>query len=276
MKKSTSFFMCLIILLAAGGFAFYLGWSQFKVKPGDVGIMVSKTGGTNHEPVTHERFSWNWEFLIPTNASLLTFTPKPYTFEKSVGGILPSGKEYEKVYGGAVDFSYSFVFSITLKCTAEQIASLVAANEISSQDDLEKFLERTASLACAAAANAGISALEKGEVSSVQDAKSIIEEAAESGVKNCSLESLEILSHSVPAIALYKNAMASYDDFVKKLEESISEEARISAEESSRFSSSIKKMEILGDTLKKYPELSDIMKNSDNISKVLEAINSMQ
>lgn len=268
--------MCLIILLAAGGFAFYLGWSQFKVKPGDVGIMVSKTGGTNHEPVTHERFSWNWEFLIPTNASLLTFTPKPYTFEKSVGGILPSGKEYEKVYGGAVDFSYSFVFSITLKCTAEQIASLVAANEISSQDDLEKFLERTASLACAAAANAGISALEKGEVSSVQDAKSIIEEAAESGVKNCSLESLEILSHSVPAIALYKNAMASYDDFVKKLEESISEEARISAEESSRFSSSIKKMEILGDTLKKYPELSDIMKNSDNISKVLEAINSMQ
>lgn len=276
MKKSTSFFMCLIILLAAGGFAFYLGWSQFKVKPGDVGIMVSKTGGTNHEPVTHERFSWNWEFLIPTNASLLTFTPKPYTFEKSVGGILPSGKEYEKVYGGAVDFSYSFVFSITLKCTAEQIASLVAANEISSQDDLEKFLERMASLACAAAANAAISALEKGEVSSVQDAKSIMEEAAESGVKNCSLESLEILSHSVPAIALYKNAMASYDDFVKKLEESISEEARISAEESSRFSSSIKKMEILGDTLKKYPELSDIMKNSDNISKVLEAINSMQ
>lgn len=268
--------MCLIILLAAGGFAFYLGWSQFKVKPGDVGIMVSKTGGTNHEPVTHERFSWNWEFLIPTNASLLTFTPKPYTFEKSVGGILPSGKEYEKVYGGAVDFSYSFVFSITLKCTAEQIASLVAANEISSQDDLEKFLERMASLACAAAANAAISALEKGEVSSVQDAKSIMEEAAESGVKNCSLESLEILSHSVPAIALYKNAMASYDDFVKKLEESISEEARISAEESSRFSSSIKKMEILGDTLKKYPELSDIMKNSDNISRVLEAINSMQ
>lgn len=276
MKKSTSFFMCLIILLAAGGFAFYLGWSQFKVKPGDVGIMVSKTGGTNHEPVTHERFSWNWEFLIPTNASLLTFTPKPYTFEKSVGGILPSGKEYEKVYGGAVDFSYSFVFSITLKCTAEQIASLVAANEISSQDDLERFLERTASLACAAAANAAISALEKGEVSSVQDAKSIMEEAAESGVKNCSLESLELLSHSVPAIALYKNAMASYDDFVKKLEESISEEARISAEESSRFSSSIKKMEILGDTLKKYPELSDIMKNSDNISRVLEAINSMQ
>lgn len=276
MKKSTSFFMCLIILLAAGGFAFYLGWSQFKVKPGDVGIMVSKTGGTNHEPVTHERFSWNWEFLIPTNASLLTFTPKPYTFEKSVGGILPSGKEYEKVYGGAVDFSYSFVFSITLKCTAEQIASLVAANEISSQDDLERFLERMASLVCAAAANAGISALEKGEVSSVQDAKSIIEEAAESGVKNCSLESLELLSHSVPAIALYKNAMASYDDFVKKLEESISEEARISAEESSRFSSSIKKMEILGDTLKKYPELSDIMKNSDNISRVLEAINSMQ
>lgn len=276
MKKSTSFFMCMFILLAAGGFAFYLGWSQFKVRPGDVGILVSKTGGTNREPVTHERFSWNWEFLIPTNASLLTFTPKPYTFEKSVGGILPSGKEYEKVYGGSVDFSYSFVFSITLKCTAEQIASLVASNEISSQDDLERFLERAASVACAAASNAAISALEKGEVSSVQDAKSIMEEAAESVVKNCSLESLEILSHSVPAIALYKNAVASYGEFIRRLEEAISEEKRLEAEDSSRFSSSIKKMEILGDTLKKYPELSDIMKNSDNVSKVLEAINSMQ
>ena len=30
MKKSASFFLFLIILLAAGGFAFYLGWSQFK------------------------------------------------------------------------------------------------------------------------------------------------------------------------------------------------------------------------------------------------------
>lgn len=276
MKKSTSFFMCLIILLAAGGFAFYLGWSQFKVKPGDVGILVSKTGGTNPKLITHERFSWNWEFLIPTNASLLTFTPKPYSFEKSVGGILPSGKEYEKVYGGAVDFSYSFVFSITLKCSAEQIASLVASNEISSQDDLEKFLERAASVACAAASNAAISALENGEVASVEGAKKIMEEAAEGGLKNCSLESLEIISHSVPAIALYKSAMASYGDFIRKLEESISEEARLSAEESSRFSSAIKKMEILGDTLKKYPELSDIMKNSDNVSKILEAINSMQ
>ena len=100
--------MCLIILLAAGGFAFYLGWSQFKVKPGDVGILVSKTGGTNPKLITHERFSWNWEFLIPTNASLLTFTPKPYAFEKSVGGILPSGKEYEKSTAPPYTFSYSF------------------------------------------------------------------------------------------------------------------------------------------------------------------------
>ncbi len=106
MKKSASFFLCLIILLAAGGFAFYLGWSQFKVEPGNVGILVSKTSGTNPVPITHDRFSWNWEFLIPTNASLLTFSPKPYTFEKVVGGVLPSGKEYEKVYGEAVDFSY--------------------------------------------------------------------------------------------------------------------------------------------------------------------------
>ncbi len=268
--------MCLIILLAAGGFVFYLGWSQFKVEPGDIGILVSKTGGTNPAPITHDRFSWNWEFLVPTNASLLTFSPKPYTFEKSVGGILPSGKEYEKVYGGAADFSYSFAFSVTLKCTAEQIAALVASKEISGQDDLERFLGRNASAACAAAANAAIVALEGSEAASVEGAKGIMEEAARNGVKNCSLESLEITSHSFPDISLYKSAKASYSDFVKKLEEAVAEEARRAAEESSNVSSAIKRMEILGETLKKYPELSDIIKNSNDVSKVLETINSMQ
>ena len=276
MKKSTSFFLCLIILLAAGGFAFYLGWSQFKVEPGNIGIVVSKISGTNPEPVTHERFSWNWEFLIPTNATLLTFSPKSYVFEKVVGGVLPSGKEYEKVYGGAADFSYSFVFSATLKCTAEQIAELVAAHEISSQEDLEKFLERNASAACAAAANAAIYALENGSADSLESAKKFMEDAAGDTMKNCSLESIEIISNSLPDIALYKNAKASYADFIRRLEDSISEDAKREAEESARFSSAIRKMEILGDTLKKNPELSDIMKNSDNVSKVLEAINSMQ
>lgn len=276
MKKSTSFFLCLIILLAAGGFAFYVGWSQFKVEPGNVGILVSKTGGTNPAPITHDRFSWNWEFLIPTNASLLTFSPKPCTFEKVVGGVLPSGKEYEKVYGGAADFSYSFVFSVTLKCTAEQIASLVAAKEISSQADLEKLLDRNAGAACAAAANAAIVALENGEAASVEGAKKIMEDAAKGGVKNCSLESLEIVSHSFPDIALYKNAKASYGDFVKKIEDAISEEAKRAAEENAQISTAIKKMEILGETLKKYPELSDIIKNSNDVSKTLETINSMQ
>lgn len=95
-------------------------------------------------------------------------------------------------------------------------------------------------------------------------------------MKNCSLESIEIISNSLPDIALYKNAKASYADFIRRLEESISEDAKREAEESARFSSAIRKMEILGDTLKKNPELSDIMKNSDNVSKVLEAINSMQ
>ncbi len=276
MKKSTSFFLCLIILLAAGGFAFYVGWSQFKVEPGSVGILVSKTGGTNPAPITNDRFSWNWEFLIPTNATLLTFSPEPYAFEKVVGGVLPSGKEYEKVYGGAADFSYSFVFSVTLKCTAEQIANLVAAKEISSQADLERLLERNAGAACAAASNAAIVALENGEAASVEGAKKIMEDAARGGVKNCSLESLEIVSHSFPDIALYKSAKASYGDFVKKIEESISEEARRAAEENAQISTAIKKMEILGETLKKYPELSDIIKNSNDVSKTLETINSMQ
>ena len=136
--------MCLIILLAFGGYVFYTGWTQFKVPSGSVGIVVSKTSGVNLNPVTHDKFSWAWEFLLPTNAKVVSFSPKTENFQKSVSGLLPSGKEYAKVFNGGADFSFAFDFSIDAKASVENICDLLKSGDIQNQEDLDKLLNRAA------------------------------------------------------------------------------------------------------------------------------------
>ena len=273
MKKRTSFFWSLLILLAFAGFVFYTGWTQFKVDSGNVGIVVSKTGGVNPNPITHDKFSWSWEFLLPTNARVVNFTPKTLSFQKSSSGLLPSGAEYSKVYNGEADFSYSFDFTIEAKASLDQICALLKAGEIKSQDDLEKFLERKAENFASLAAQKILSASLSGQEVDFSKAQSLAEEAAKD---TSEIQAVTIKKFSVPDFALYKKAAASYEAYAKALSEAAAKNAQKEAEESSRFKTTMQKMESLGETLKKYPELYDMIKNSDNINKTLQTIDSIE
>lgn len=272
--------MCLVILLAFAGYVFYTGWTQFKVESGNVGIVVSKTSGVNPNPVTHDKFSWSWEFLLPTNARVVSFTPKTLNFQKTSSGFLPSGKEYAKVFNGEADFSYSFDFSIDTKISLEQISGLLKAGEIQSQDDLSKLLDRRAEDFASIAAQKILSAAISENGADFEKAQSVAQEAADEYSLNKSgaveIESVTLKKFMVPDFALYKKAAASYEQYAKALSESAAKNAQKEAEESSRFKTTMQKMESLGETLKKYPELSDMIKNSDNINKTLQTIDSIE
>ena len=86
MKK---FLACVVILAVFTGLVFYTGWTQFKVKPDTIGIVVSKTNGVDEKPVLNGEFSWHWQFLLPTNATLKTFHIKPFMTQKTINGTLP-------------------------------------------------------------------------------------------------------------------------------------------------------------------------------------------
>lgn len=282
MKKRTSFFWCLVILLAFGGYVFYTGWTQFKVPAGNVGIVVSKTSGVNPNPVTHDKFSWSWEFLLPTNARVESFSPKTENFTKTVSGVLPSGREYSKVFNGEADFSYSLEFSVDAKASVEQISSLLTEGEIQSQADLDKLLERSAENFCSCASQKILSAAISDAGCDFEGAQKIAERAIKDGQENSSSEkgffvqACALKKFAVPDFALYKKAAASYEEYAKALSEAASKAAQKEAEESSRFKTTMQKMESLGETLKKYPELSDMIKNSDNINKTLQTIDSIE
>ena len=143
-KKLKSFFFSVLIIVIFAAAVFYLGWTQIKIKPNHVGIVVSKTGGVSQKVAESGTFSWYWEFLLPTNASLRSFSVLPYQFSKKINGELPSADIFKSYSSLRPDFSYSADISVTIEISKEQIAALCKKNAISDQESLNKFMERKA------------------------------------------------------------------------------------------------------------------------------------
>lgn len=141
MKK---FLASLFILAVFSGAVFYIGWTQFKVKADYVGVVVSKTSGIEKSPVKNGKFSWHWQFLLPTNATLKSFYIKPVNVSKTVSGELPSGNIYSSVYNSSNNFSYSFDFSISLTIAPEMLPVLLEQNKITDSEDLSDYLNNAA------------------------------------------------------------------------------------------------------------------------------------
>lgn len=141
MKK---FLACVFILALFTGAVFYIGWTQFRVKPDTIGIVVSKTSGVCEKPVLNGQFAWHWQFLLPTNATLKSFHIKPVDFQKSVSGSLPSGEAYASIYNAQGLFDYSFTFDIQLTLSPEAVVSLMQENKIADDSDLPVYLEGAA------------------------------------------------------------------------------------------------------------------------------------
>ena len=141
MKK---FLACVFILAVFSGVVFYFGWTQFRVKPDTIGIVISKTNGIDDKPVQNGEFAWHWQFLLPTNATLKSFHIKPVDIQKTVSGSLPSGEAYAAIYNAQGLFDYSFTFDIQLTLSPEAVVSLMQENKIADDSDLPLYLEGAA------------------------------------------------------------------------------------------------------------------------------------
>ena len=146
-KKLASFFTCFFIILIFGGVVFFIGWTQFKIEPNNFGILVSKTNGIKSQPINSGKFSWNWQFLIPTNAQLKIFTQEPYSITKTVKNSLPNGAIYKELYNKNLDFSYELDFSINVKISPENTLKLLQENLITDQTSLTNYINKAAEVA---------------------------------------------------------------------------------------------------------------------------------
>ncbi len=140
MKK---FLISLFILIIFSTVVFFFGWTQYRVKPEEFGVVISKTDGIDETPVENGKFSWYWQFLLPTNAVIKTFNVEPVFVTKQIKGTLPSGDFYAS-YNPKETFDYSFEFSMSLTVSEHDVIQLLKENKISNQDDLQQFINHSA------------------------------------------------------------------------------------------------------------------------------------
>lgn len=152
-KAFKTFIVCTVITLLFTLSLFFLGWTQFKIKMGTVGVIVSKTGGVSSKLAKPGIFSWHWEFLIPTNAELKIFSVKPYDFSETIEGELPAAGILKNAFRNSPDFSYKFDFKITVSVAEDFLPELIRSAAVSDQTTLEKYIHSAAEEAAVAAAS---------------------------------------------------------------------------------------------------------------------------
>lgn len=145
MKK---FFICVFIIAIFGVFVFFVGWTQIKVKPNHIGIVISKLGGVNENPIIPGTFSWNKEFLLPSNAELKVFELVPLNTTKTISGKLPSANVYSSFFNSGIDFNYEITYSLSLNITPQDLIILYKQNKITNSEELKSYLENCADGIC--------------------------------------------------------------------------------------------------------------------------------
>lgn len=259
-----------LILLATAGCVFYFGWIQYKVKPDTCGVLISKTGGVYEKPVVPGVFSWRFEPLLPTNAQLRVFSLSPYTVVKTINGKLPSADIYSLQLKQSPDFTYSFSFRLSIRFTPQGVVSCVKKANIQNDTQLNTELD----ILAAEMAKLGASAiLDKSKDSSITifsagafDFESVLADF-------CKENQVELLSFTVdsaqcPDMALYAIAKQSFSTYRSAVDSELQKSAAGEALNIAQDDRNIRRLEKMGELLRKYPELSDVIKSGASVEKL--------
>lgn len=268
MKK---FLFSIIILAVFGGAVFFLGWIQFYVPNGRIGVMTSKTSGTDPVPIRPGEFRWAWEKLLPTNCAILVFEAKPETTALSHSGTLPSAEFYSRFLDSSPDFSWNVSADVSVKPRAEALPSLVETYGVRTDEGLRNFVATET-------ARAFRQALEKRVDSMAREAAAGSPEAGGGFPRAASLDSaaladilsrempaeLELLSASVteasfPDFNLYGEGAEIYASYSKRYREAATAAALRAAEAEIEEKEQMRRFAEWGGFLQKFPSLVDFL-----------------
>jgi hypothetical protein len=262
MKKRLTVFILLVCAIAV----FFIGWVQFSVPVGKYGILISKTGGVNSKTIIPGAFRWQWEKLIPTNTTIITYDLTPKTYSISAEGILPSGDLYQRMLEGNPDFSWKIGISISGRVAPRYLPYLVRLFDIKDQTSLDNWVkQRVASIT----ENAGRSIIADVMKNSSQypDLSSNPERIAEllktkiAGLSNNEIEILDITPQNIriPDFNLYALAAQTYTDYQTQRQALFNKTAASEADTAVAEYLQIERFARWGELLTKYPILIDFL-----------------
>lgn len=114
-----------IVVIAVAATVFAAGWTQIQLPPSTCAVLFTRTRGFHPEVLKAGHFSWSWERVIPTNATLFLFDLQPQAFTVRSSGVLPSGAELATVLPAPADFSFDVTVVVTLAVRPEVLPSLM-------------------------------------------------------------------------------------------------------------------------------------------------------
>ncbi|MDR2182352.1 MAG: hypothetical protein LBN92_06720 [Treponema sp.] len=254
MKK----FFVFIIILAAGGTAFFLGWVQFGLPAGSYGVMRSKTHGISPDPVQEGNFSWVWYKLIPCNVSVAAFTLDTRTTAVEAEGALPSGASYASLAGLRTDFSWKFSASLSWRLKPAALPALAARSDLLTQEDLDKRLDALSdeiagyvrSLLWTYGENEK-ALLEARKTGAIRDlTQKTIEAFPDVEIENCSVNTI-----SFPDFVLYGEVRAFYREFLASQRNTLRSEIETGGARNVNNRMRLDELSGYGELLTKYPIL---------------------
>jgi hypothetical protein len=255
MKKTIFSF---ILLLGTAVAVFFLGWAQFGLSPGSIGVLRSKTHGIDGEAIQEGKVRWVWYKLIPNNAALSVFFLNDMEVPVEVSGTLPSGEVYASLVGLKTDFTFAFSGSLSYRLKPESLPTLVERENLLNQEDLENYLVLL---------NDKIQTHVQGLLWVYGENEKILKEAQETGtikaleaefrsafpqaeLRNCTVKTLRFPDH-----ILYDEIRKLYRDYLAAQRGEVRSETALLATENIRNRRRLDELAAYGELLTKYPVL---------------------
>ncbi len=208
--------VALVILLVLGAAGFIVGWVQVYLPAGSYGVLFTKTGGWDTEVTKAGTFSWRWERLLPTNATLLVFHPQYHEEVVSVDGQFPSGEIYRTVLEDDPDFNYLVEARMRLRVKPEALPRL-AADEGLRPDELEEWTQARAEELVVMAADVLTERMDRGDIEQRFGAaavRDLLLDELSAEMPDVEISRVTPLRVRLPDIRLYRRARELYEDLL--------------------------------------------------------------
>lgn len=129
----------MIIIIALGAGAFFVGWAQLPVPHGSYGVLTSKTHGLYAQVIEDGKLLWLWYRLIPANTKISVFDIKTQTVSVTAEGTLPQGETYASFVGLKISFSWRISGSVSFSVNPETLPLIVEQSGITDQAALNAY-----------------------------------------------------------------------------------------------------------------------------------------
>jgi len=255
MKKAI---ISLVLTFAVAIACFFLGWLQFNLPIGSVGVLRSNTHGTDGKIILPGKVRWVWYKLIPKNAVVSAFYLNEIQIPIEISGTLPSGAVYSALVGLKTDFSYTFSGALSYKFKAEALPALADRENLLKQEDLERYLPQF---------NETLKTQVRRLISEYAENEKALKEAQETGtirglelelrnafpdieIRNCTFKSVRF-----PDLILYEEIRRLYRDYLAAQRREVRDDMVTIAAENIKNLRRFDELAAYGDLLTRYPVL---------------------